>query len=117
MNVDSHRPRNWRINGINITDFKGNGDALNDTGKHLLNKTEDWFKGHPNATCPPKFKKTAKDITNSSAYRNKQKKRERKVAAAEAARAEGGDDDGDLCSLLKVMNSDCISNPMDLERH
>ena len=90
-------PLNWKINGIKITVFYGNVGKMNEEGQFLPNATKEWFTKNKTKKCPQKFKDTAKDITGSSSYQKNQRKRERKIAAAAAAR--GDVDDAELCSL------------------
>ena len=57
--------------------------------------TKEWFKSHKNKKCPQKLKDTAKEVTSSAKYKKKFRQKERKIAAAAAAR--DGDDDAELC--------------------
>ena len=70
---------------------------MNAEGQALPNITKDWFKSNKIKKCPQKFKDTAKEVTNSTKYKQKFKQKERKIAAAAAAR--DGGDDAELCSV------------------
>ena len=97
-NKSTGEPLNWKINGINITVFYGNVGKMDEEGQYLLKVTKEWFTKNQTRKCPQKFKDTAKEITGSSTYKKNQRKRERKIAAASAAR--DGGDDAELCSSL-----------------
>ncbi len=89
-------PLDWHINGVNITLFYGNIDKMNSQGKSLPKVTREWFSSHKNTKCPQKFMTNAKRVQGTEKWKNGKKKRDRKVAAAAAARDGAGD--AELCS-------------------
>ena len=91
-------PLNWWVNGINVTVFYGN-IGKDEKQANIPRLTKSWFQDNPQAKCPPRFHKAAREFKGSSGNRKQQKKkRERKVAAAAAAEDVDDDDDVEMLS-------------------
>ena len=89
------------MNRIIITVFYNNvGKTEKQANMPCLTKS--WFQDNPQAKCPPRFQKAAREFKGSSGNRKQQKKkRERKVAAAAAV--EDVEDD-DKCKMMSSLS-------------